>query len=105
MKIAVVGKGGSGKTTASAVLARTLARSGRSVVALDCDTNPNLGISLGVGAAETERLVALRQGLDGEPAEHAPDWDSLLDRFGTEGPDGVRLAVVSQIDNPEPGCP
>ncbi|MEO7397521.1 MAG: AAA family ATPase, partial [Ilumatobacteraceae bacterium] len=43
MKIAVVGKGGSGKTTTSAILARTLARDGHSVLALDCDSNPNLG--------------------------------------------------------------
>jgi hypothetical protein len=27
----------------------------------------------------------------------------LLERFGTQGPDGVRLAVVSQIDHPNPG--
>jgi CO dehydrogenase maturation factor len=109
MKIAIVGKGGSGKTTTSAVLARRLAQDGKRVVALDCDTNPNLGISLGVGEEETERLVAMRQALDetdaADQGEHAPDWSSLLDRFGIDGPDGVRLAVVSQIDNPEPGCP
>lgn len=105
MKVAVVGKGGSGKTTTSAVIARTLARNGLSVVALDCDTNPNLGISLGVGDEETERLVAMRQALDEGDEEHAPGWDQLLDRFGSDGPDGVRLAVVTRIDNPEPGCP
>ena len=49
MKLAVVGKGGSGKTTTSAIVARGMARAGVRVVALDCDTNPNLGISLGVG--------------------------------------------------------
>ncbi|MGH9185982.1 MAG: AAA family ATPase [Acidimicrobiales bacterium] len=105
MKIAVVGKGGSGKTTTSAVLARTLARRGLSVVALDCDSNPNLGISLGVGDDETERLVAMRQALDEGGEEHAPTWDELIDRFGSDAPDGVRLAVVTKIDNPEPGCP
>lgn len=103
MKIAVVGKGGSGKTTTSAVVARTLARRGLRVVALDCDTNPNLGISLGVGEAATERLVAMREGLDEGEQEHAPSWDALLDRFGTDAPDGVRLAVVTQIEDPEPG--
>nr|MBA3956189.1 AAA family ATPase [Acidimicrobiia bacterium] len=41
MKVAVTGKGGSGKTTTSAILARTLARRGHDVVALDCDSNPN----------------------------------------------------------------
>ncbi len=105
MKIAVVGKGGSGKTTTSAVLARTLARQGYQVVALDCDSNPNLGISLGLGEDPTERLIAMRQALDEEEGEHASGWEDLLDRFGAPGPDGVRLAVVTKIDNPEPGCP
>ncbi len=105
MRIAVVGKGGSGKTTTSAVVARTLARRGLSVVALDCDTNPNLGISLGLGDDETERLITMRESLDEGGSEHAPSWDELVDRFGTDAPDGVRLAVVSRIQNPEPGCP
>lgn len=105
MKLAVVGKGGAGKTTTSAVLARGLARQGYRVVALDCDSNPNLGISLGIGEEETERLIAMRQALDEGEAEHAPGWEDLLDRFGAPGPDGVRLAVVTKIDNPEPGCP
>ncbi len=103
MKIAVVGKGGSGKTTTSAVLARTLARNGHRVVALDCDTNPNLGISLGVGEDETERLMSMRESLDEGEQEHAPGWDELIDRYGTDAPDGVRLAVVTRIENPEPG--
>lgn len=103
MKIAVVGKGGSGKTTTSAVLARTLARRGLDVVALDCDTNPNLGISLGVGDLETERLLSLREQLDEGDIEHAANWSEILDRFGVEGPDGVRLGVITRIENPEPG--
>ena len=103
MKLAVVGKGGSGKTTTSSVIARTLARSGQPVVALDCDSNPNLGISLGVGDEETERLISMRQALDEGQEEHAPTWDTLIGRYGSDGPDGVRLAVVSRIDNPEPG--
>lgn len=103
MRIAVVGKGGSGKTTTSAIVARTFARRGHRVVALDCDTNPNLGLSLGVGEDETERVVSMRQELEDGGQEHAPGWDELLDRFGTDAPDGVRLAVVSRIENPEPG--
>ena len=107
MKIAVVGKGGSGKTTTAAVVARTLGRSGRHVVALDCDSNPNLGLSLGLGEDATEALVAARQALDEEETdeEHATTWHEIVTRFGVDAPDGVRLAVVSKIDNPEPGCP
>lgn len=103
MKIAVIGKGGSGKTTLSGVIARSLARGGRQVVALDCDANPNLGISLGLGIERTEHLAAIRQSLDVGETEHAPGVDELLTRFGVEAPDGVRLAVVTSIDQPNPG--
>ncbi len=103
MKVAVVGKGGSGKTTTSAVLARTLARDGHPVIALDCDTNPNLGLSLGVGDLETERLLTLREEVDEGEADHAVTWQDILDRYGTDAPDGVRLSVITRIENPEPG--
>ncbi len=101
MKIAVVGKGGSGKTTTSAILARILSKRGHSVVALDCDTNPNLGLSLGIGDTETEMLMTLREQIDGDG--HAVGWDDIIKRFGSDAPDGVRLAVVTRIQNPEPG--
>jgi CO dehydrogenase maturation factor len=103
MRVAVVGKGGSGKTTTAAVVARALGRRGVPVVALDCDSNANLGISLGLGEDETDRLVSLRQAVDEGAEEHAPETSQLLDRFGSDAPDGVRLAVVHRIENPEPG--
>lgn len=102
MKIAVVGKGGSGKTSVSAVLARSLARDGRDVIGLDCDTNPNLGLSLGVGDQETERLLSLRDQIDEGERAHAHTWDDILEAYGTDAPDGVRLTVINRIDNPEP---
>ncbi|MDQ3576096.1 MAG: AAA family ATPase [Actinomycetota bacterium] len=105
MKVAVVGKGGSGKTTTAAVLARTLARQGVRTLALDCDTNPNLGLSLGFGEERTESLIAVRDAVDDGQEEHPSTADELVTRFGIDGPDGVRLAVVSAIENPEPGCP
>lgn len=103
MKVAVVGKGGSGKTTTSAVVARSLSRAGWDVVALDCDTNSNLGISLGIGVEATERLVSLREQLDDGEVAHAPDVAALLSRFGTRAPDDVKLGVVARIEEPEPG--
>lgn len=105
MKVAVVGKGGSGKTTTSAILARTFARAGRTTLALDCDSNPNLGISLGLGEEVTEQLVSVRDAVDAGEEEHATSADDLVERFGVDAPDGVRLAVVTAIQNPQPGCP
>jgi CO dehydrogenase maturation factor len=103
VKIAVAGKGGVGKTTIAGTLARALARSGHDVLALDADANPMLGISLGVGPAETERLVGVRQALDEGEVEHQPSVDALVEMFGSDAPDGVRLLVCSRIDEPDPG--
>ncbi|MEX5710785.1 ATP-binding protein [Parafrankia sp. FMc6] len=48
MKIAFVGKGGSGKTTLSALFCRHLTASGHSVLAIDGDINQHLGAALGL---------------------------------------------------------
>ena len=103
MKIGVIGKGGVGKTTISGVIARRIARRGFAVVALDCDANPNLGIALGLTADETDRLAGIRQALDEGGSEHAPTVAEILARFGADAPDGVRLAVVTKIEKPNPG--
>ncbi len=47
MKIAVTGKGGVGKTTIAAVLARLYAEEGQRVIAADADSDANLGLALG----------------------------------------------------------
>ncbi|PTH89976.1 ATP-binding protein [Streptomyces sp. A244] len=52
MRIAFVGKGGSGKTTLSALFSRHLARSGAPVLAIDGDINQHLAEALG-GAEES----------------------------------------------------
>ena len=103
MKIAVSGKGGSGKTTIAGAMARAVARAGHRVLALDADTNPMLGISLGVGPEKTDILVALRQALDSGEVEHQPSVGGLVERFGTNAPDGIRLVVCSRIDQADPG--
>ncbi|MGP3983036.1 nucleotide-binding protein [Streptomyces sp. KR80] len=59
MKIAFVGKGGSGKTTLSALFSRHLAASGCTVVAVDADINQHLGVALGLTDEEAEGLPAL----------------------------------------------
>jgi CO dehydrogenase maturation factor len=47
MKIAFVGKGGSGKTTLAALFTRHLAGVGRPVLAIDADINQHLAVALG----------------------------------------------------------
>ena len=107
MKIAVSGKGGAGKTTISGTIARGLARSGHDVMAIDADVNPMLGISLGLGMDRTERLAGIRQELSessSDEAVHEHTIEGLIERFGEDGPDGVRVVVASRVDMPDHGC-
>jgi CO dehydrogenase maturation factor len=59
MKIAFVGKGGSGKTTLSSLFIRHLATAGAPVVAIDADINQHLGAALGLDEAEAAALPAM----------------------------------------------
>jgi CO dehydrogenase maturation factor len=104
MKIVVAGKGGVGKTTVSGTIARAFARAGHDVLALDADTNPMLGVSLGVGPEETDLLIAVRQGLETGETEHERTTEGFVQRFGRDAPDGVRLVVASRIERANPGC-
>ncbi|MFH8284744.1 nucleotide-binding protein [Streptomyces antibioticus] len=59
MKIAFVGKGGSGKTTLSSLFIRHLAAAGAPVIAIDADINQHLGPALGLDEAEAAALPAM----------------------------------------------
>lgn len=125
MKVAVTGKGGAGKTTVAAILARTIARSGMEVVAIDADPNPNLALSLGLGAEAAaqiegvvnvilkEREVHQREHETGGHEHSAEEpcappaartADQILDDMGADGPDGVRMVETGRIERPAEGC-
>lgn len=99
MRLGVSGKGGVGKTTLSAVLARSLARQGRRVIALDCDSDPNLATNIG---ASDEAVAALRPFLDQSgPQRMKPenrDPDRLLADYGWTGPDDVTLMLAARVE-------
>ncbi|MEV0638584.1 ATP-binding protein [Streptomyces sp. NPDC050619] len=59
MKIAFVGKGGSGKTTLSSLFIRHLTTAGAPVLAVDADINQHLGPALGLAEAEAAALPAM----------------------------------------------
>ncbi|WP_441245180.1 nucleotide-binding protein [Kitasatospora sp. McL0602] len=59
MKIAFVGKGGSGKTTLSALFIRHLAAAGCPVIAVDADINQHLGPALGLSDDQAAALPSL----------------------------------------------
>ena len=104
MKIAIGGKGGSGKTTIAGTLARVFAASGQRVVALDDDSNPNLALTVGVPAGRAAVLPAFprdyleeRTDAQGETRlELKIPTEDFIDRFGVPAADNLTLLVMGQ---------
>ena len=61
MKVAVSGKGGVGKTLIAGGLARGFVERGLKTIAIDADSSPNLGLTLGLSAEETRKIVPLQR--------------------------------------------
>jgi CO dehydrogenase maturation factor len=59
VKIAFVGKGGSGKTTLTSLFTAYLVHRGRSVLAIDADINQHLAVGLGASEEEAAALPTL----------------------------------------------
>jgi len=59
LKFAVSGKGGVGKTTVVALLARMLAQDGVKVLAVDADPSPSLAVAVGIPPKQREKMKPL----------------------------------------------
>jgi CO dehydrogenase maturation factor len=94
MKVAVSGKGGTGKTTIAATLARCLARAGHQVLAIDGDSNPNLAMSLGLD----ESVIDSMRPMPARALTGTRTAADLLQEYAISGPDGIRLVLAARID-------
>ena len=77
------------------------------MVAIDADSNPNLGVALGLGPEAANLATSLPSTLvsrriDG-PALTSP-VDSVLQEHGVLCPDGVRLVLMGGVAHAEEGC-
>ena len=102
-KIAVAGKGGSGKTTIAGLLARLVAEEGRDVLTVDADENPNLGISLGLGVEGTYGLIGAREALLPDGPALAVSMEEVVERFATPAGERLRVVQVRKFDQFRPG--
>jgi len=105
MRVAVSGKGGAGKTTISATLARLLSRDGLHVTAIDGDPNPNLGVALGLSAEQLGRLQrvpgdVLSEHEDQDGSHHvelARPMTEIEHDYAVQGPDGVTVLLMAGL--------
>jgi CO dehydrogenase maturation factor len=98
MKLAIAGKGGSGKTSISGTMARLLARGGHRVLAIDGDSNPNLALTLGIRAERMGEMPTLTRDLlrrTESGAELTATLDEVCQSHSVTGPDGVTLLVMA----------
>lgn len=114
MKIAVTGKGGVGKTTFAATLARLYAQEGRPVLAADVDPDANLGLALGFSEEELEKIVPItkmrklieeRTGANEDNTFYRinPKVSDIPDTYGRMC-NGVKLLVLGTVDTAGSGC-
>jgi len=116
LKIAITGKGGVGKTTLAAGLARLYADAGFKVLAVDADPDSNLASSLGipeermasvVPIADMKDLVAERTGSQpgtfGTFFKLNPRVDDLPDSLSVTHA-GVKLLVMGTVKEGGGGC-
>jgi CO dehydrogenase maturation factor len=106
MKLAVAGKGGSGKTSISGTMARLLARDGRRVLAIDGDSNPNLALTLGIPAERMNAVPTLPRDLlrrTESGVELTKTVEEVRSTHSLEGPDGVTLLVMAHPQPEEAG--
>ena len=110
MKIAIAGKGGVGKTTISGTLCRLLGQTGKKVLAIDGDPNPNLSVVLGVGrnklppALSTDVLDRVEDPDGTRRIILKTPFDEVLATYGLEAPDNVTLLTVGLPEHAGAGC-
>ena len=114
MKLAISGKGGVGKTTFASFLVRSLADSGRKVLAIDADPDANLAQALGV--KDSGRIVPISQmkelieerteakvGTMGSFFKLNPKVDDLPERLSAEV-NGIKVMVLGGVKTGGGGC-
>lgn len=117
-RVVITGKGGVGKTSLAALMARMLAQRNHRVLALDADPQMNLPYAMGLPFAQARALVPISQNRayveekTGASSDSGwglyfrlnPDARDAVERFAVAAPDGVQLMVMGTTVQPAAGC-
>lgn len=103
LRVAFVGKGGSGKSAIAGTFARSLARRGEEVLAVDSDPMPGLAYSLGLEVTDApipdEAVEERPQGQRGPRFRLRAGLSAgeAVERYAVSGPDGVRFLQFGKL--------
>jgi len=114
MKLAISGKGGVGKTTLTALLAKAFTERGYRVLAIDADPDANLAAALGYPNPEKIRPIAemadlieertgAKPGTTGAVFRMNPKVDDLPEKLSAEV-NGIRLMRMGTVKKGGGGC-
>lgn len=103
MKIATVGKGGSGKTTLAGTLTRILAENGTRILAVDGDPNPNLALTLGISREDADQItyipptiMAIKEENGQRKLQMTITENELINTYAAKAPDNIDLIVMGK---------
>ncbi len=102
LRVALIGKGGSGKSAIAGTIARLLGRRGWPVLALDVDTVAGLAFSIGAPLGPARLPLGLAHIVEGKrgrywKVEKGAGAAHLVDTHALTAPDGVRLLELGKL--------
>jgi len=110
MKIAITGKGGTGKTSVAAALAFIFKNQGYKVIAIDADPDANLATALGFPTGERptpivelKKMILQRTGEVGAFFKLNPKVDDIPDKY-SKLHDDIRLIEMGTVKKGGAGC-
>jgi CO dehydrogenase maturation factor len=114
MKIAVAGKGGVGKTLIAGGLAMGFYTREMKTIAIDADSSPNMGLTLGLTAEETRKILPISENKQLVESKTDSGYshvynlnfkvDDIIQQYAIPTPLGPDLIVMGTVHSMGAGC-